>query len=111
MSIVEVQIKSKNGGYFYTRKYLDSQTLQTLQNILKDNLDHKLQLSPFEHIPYAEIQINLKSEHLYVHCFQGLHPDGIILGFDILEKILETDIQNDKIKPPNGSMNGIHAKV
>ncbi len=89
MPVAEIIVKSKNGGYFYTKKNLDKNTINIILEKLSKNKTHKLELSPYEHVSFGDINVKIEEGTLLEYCFYGINPDGIILGIDLFNEILK----------------------
>jgi hypothetical protein len=116
MPVAEINISSKNGGVFYTRKIIIESVLESIIQTIKKNSTSQLILSPSESIPFSEIDIKIERGHLFEYYFKGLHPDGIILGMDLFEQVLnytpkvtQNTIENElKNIDPNVNIEMLH---
>jgi hypothetical protein len=108
MPVAEITIKSKNGGYFYTKKNITDDILKLVSDALIKNNTHKLELSPFEHVSFSDINIKIERGTMLEYCFYGINPDGIILGVDLFNEILNFNKPNDieqQLKEINPNVN------
>jgi hypothetical protein len=108
MPVAEITIKSKNGGYFYTKKNITDDTLKSVSDALIKNNTYKLELSPFEHVAFSDINIKVERGTMLEYCFYGINPDGIILGVDLFNEILNFSKPNDieqQLKEINPNVN------